>query len=142
MAQKNRSQVVPVLIAALICDVAVADPSTKKQNLIGIFDRIQVGSFPTGRPFSLYVKLADAEGHYDVSFRFVRSDTGEQLAEVTGNLDSQDRLASTDLHINFPPLALPAAGRYEFQVWVNDMFLGSTFINAELRQQPPQRGGG
>ena len=137
MAQRKRSQVVPVLIAALICDVAVPDPSTQKQNLIGIFDRINVGGFPARRPFSLYVKLADAEGHYDVSFRFVRSDTGEQLAEATGNLDATDRLASTDLSINFPPLSIPDAGRYEFQVWANDMFLGSTFINAVLRQPAP-----
>ena len=40
MAQESQtlSNVIPVLVAALVCDVAIADPSSAKKNLIGIFE--------------------------------------------------------------------------------------------------------
>ena len=59
--QRNLSNVVPVLVAALVCDVAVADPGTGKKNLIGVFNRVNVGKFPTKRPMSLYILGTDAE---------------------------------------------------------------------------------
>lgn len=127
------SQVVPVLVAVLICDVAVADPGTGKKNLIGIFNRINVGKFPTNRPMSVYLKLTDAEGYYEFDIRFVELKTGTILAGAQGTLTAKDRLASSDLCIQFPPLPVPGEGRYEFQVWANSMFLGSTFLDAVQR---------
>jgi uncharacterized protein DUF6941 len=127
------SQVVPLLVAALVCDVAVADPSTWKKNLIGIFDRIFVGQFPTQRPTSLYIKLTDAEGLYRFQVRYVQADSGLQLGLGEGEFQVTDRRASLDLHMAFPALPLPTEGRYEFQVWANSIFLGSTFIDAVQR---------
>lgn len=137
MTQESRalSQVVPVLVAALVCDMAGADPSTRKKNLIGIFDRVNVGKFPTSRPMSLYVKVTDAEGNYDTEVRYVQVDSGKVLAQAQGKLHSADRLASVELIIQFPPLPIPAEGRYEFQVWTNSVFLGATFIDAVPRRQ-------
>ena len=63
-------ETVPLLVAALICDVAVADPSTRKQNLIGIFDRVVASKFPTSRQMHLYIKLADAEGVSRLSWKW------------------------------------------------------------------------
>lgn len=135
MAQQKQplSQVVPVLVAVLICDVAVPDPSTGKKNLIGIFNRINVMKFPTTRPMSVYIKLTDADGYYEFDVRFVQVKTGEVLAGAKGELKATDRLASTDLCIQFPPLPMPEEGRYEFQVLANSIFLGSTFIDAIQR---------
>lgn len=133
---KAKSQVVPLLVAAIVCDAAVTDPSTNKKNLIGIFDRINVGTFPTQRPMSLYLKVADAEGHYEFQIRFVQVSTGRVLARADGEVEATDRLKSTDLHMNFPPLPIPEPGRYEFQIWANAMFLGQAFIDAILRVAP------
>ena len=137
MTQESRalSQVVPVLVAALVCDVAVADPSTHKKNLIGVFDRVNVGEFPTSRPMSLYVKVTDAEGDYDTEVRYVQVGSGKVLAQAQGKLHSASRLASAELLIKFPPLPIPAEGRYEFQVWTNSVFLGAASINAVPRRQ-------
>lgn len=134
-AQQPLSQVVPLLVAALVCDVAIADPGTNKKNLIGIFDRVQVGTFPTRRPMSVYFKIGDAEGRYDFEVRYVEVNNGDILARASGQLNVADRLASTDLYISFPPLLIRAEGRYEFQIWANSMFLGSTFINAVPRSR-------
>jgi len=137
--QRPLSNVVPVLVAALVCDVAVADPSTGKKNLIGIFDKVYVGKFPTQRPMSLYMKVTDAEGDYETEVKYVQVGSGEVLARAEGKLHSPNRLASADLHIAFPPLPIPNEGRYEFQVWANSMFLGATFIDA---LPPPKPKGG
>lgn len=133
--KKPLSKVVPLLIAALVCDVAVTDPGSAKQNLIGIFDRIFVGKFPTTRPMSVYIKLADANGFYELDVRFVQVGTGNILAGAKGTLQVRHRLVSADLHIPFPPLPIPTEGRYEFQIWANSMFLGSAFIDAIPRSK-------
>jgi len=129
------SQIVPVLVAVLVCDTAVADPSTRKINLIGIFNRVNVGKFPTSRPMSLYMKVTDAEGDYDTEVRYVQVGSGKVLAQAQGKLHSANRLTSVELLIGFPPLPIPAEGRYEFQVWTNSVFLGATFIDATTRRQ-------
>ena len=77
----------------------------------------------------LYVKLTDAKGYYRIKAVYVQTTTGQSLAEVEGEAEFPDRLASADFYVETPPLPIPAAGRYEFQVWANDVFLGSTFID-------------
>lgn len=130
------SKVVPVLVAALVCGVAVADPSTGKKNLIGIFDRVHVGKFPTKHAVSLYMKLTDAEGFYRFEIRYVQVKSGQILAKAKRELQVTDRLASVDMYLPCPPLPIPEEGRYEFQVWANSVFLGGTFIDAVARRQP------
>ncbi len=133
-----QSRVVPVLVAALICDTAVADPHTNKKNLIGIFDRVTVGNFPSQRQVTLYIKITDAEGVYQMDFRYVQLSSGKVLAAVQGEMNASDRLKSSDFFIHFPPLPLPEPGRYEIQVWANQMYLGSTFMDASQRETPKQ----
>ena len=127
------SRVVPLLVAALVCDSAVVDPTTGKKSLIGVFDTIHIGKFPTQRPISLYFKVADAEGYYKLEVRYIRVGTGEILAQAEGEMMATDRLTSTDLHHPFPPLPIPAEDRYEFQIWANSMYLGSTSVRAVQR---------
>ena len=132
MTQEERSlsKVIPVLVAVLVCDTAVADPTTGKKNLIGIFDRINVRTFPTQQPMSLYVKLTDAEGPYKVEVRYVQTNSGQELARAEGEAQFASRLGSLDFSIPLPPLPIPSEGRYEFQIWANNVYLGGTFIDA------------
>jgi len=129
------SSVVPVLVAVLVCDAAVEDPSTGKKSLIGIFNRINVGRFPTKRPMALYIKLTDAEGNYKVEARFVQVASQKVLAKVKGGLRAVDRAASSSLFLSLPALPIPSEGQYEFQIWANSVFLGSTAIEAVGRGQ-------
>lgn len=138
--ERTPSQVVPVLVAALICDTAAIDPSTQKKSLIGIFDRL-FGQFPAARPVAFYVKVTDAVGWYRVDMKFVHSDSGRTLAEVKAEAEFTDRLSSTDFVVPVPPLPIPAPGRYELQVWFNDVFLGATFLDAIPRGDVTQESG-
>jgi hypothetical protein len=128
--ERQPSEVVPVLVAVLVCDAGVADPSTGKKNLIGIFDRVFVRQFPASRAMSVYVKLTDAEGQYRLIIRYVQTGSGRVLGEAAGEMKSTDRLTSADAILSFAPLPIPEAGRYEFQVWTNDAYLGGAFLDA------------
>jgi hypothetical protein len=129
------SKPIPFLIAALVCDTAVSDPSTGKKSLIGIFDRINAIKFPVKRRMSLYLKVTDAEGDYDTEVRYTQMSTGKVLAQARGKLRAPDKRASLDLLIKFPPLLIPKEGRYEFQLWANSVFLGTTSIDAVQQSQ-------
>lgn len=137
MDQEERplSKVVPVLVAVLVCDTALADPTTGKKNLIGIFDRVNVRTFPSQRPMSVYVKLTDAEGSYKIQLRYVQTSSGQELARAEAPAEFASRLGSSDFSISTPPLPIPSEGRYEFQVFANDIYLGGTFIDAVAQAQ-------
>ena len=108
MAQgETPSQVTPYLVAALVCDAAVAEPMTNKKSLIGIFDRIIVTRMPAQRAMSLYLKLTDAEGYYPLTIDYIYVNTNEKLAQAKGQLRANDRTISNDLFISFPPLPIP-----------------------------------
>jgi hypothetical protein len=132
LAQEERplSKVVPVLVAALACDGAIADPATGKKTLVGIFDRVNVQAFPTQLRMAIYLKLTDAEGPYKIDVRYVQTNSGRELGRAEGRMEFASRLGSFDLSIPFPPIEIPSEGRYEFQVWANDVYLGGTFIDA------------
>ena len=130
--QRSVSNIVPVLVAVLICDVAAQDPGTGKKNLIGIFDILHTKSFPTQRPMSIYVKLADAQGKYGIEVRLVHRETNDVLAELEGEIEVNSRLSSVDFFFPTPPLAFPREGRYEFQVWANRVYLGAATMDARL----------
>lgn len=129
------SKLIPFLVAALVCDAAVLDPSSGKKSLIGIFDRVNVKKFPTKRPMSLYLRVTDAEGDYNTEVRYVQMGSGKVLAQAEGELHATNKRALVDLLIDFPPLPIPAEGRYEFQFWANSVFLGTTSIDAVQQRQ-------
>jgi hypothetical protein len=135
--QTRPSKVIPHLVAALVCDAAATDPTTRKKSLIGIFDRLWVGRFPTQRPVSVYIKLTDAEGEYSIEVRFVQVSSGQALAGATGRVRIDNRLTSVDMVLQSPPLTIPAEGRYEFQIYANDIYLGGTFIDVFPRPSQP-----
>ena len=124
------SPVLPVVVAALVCDTHAVDPSTGKKSLIGIFDRVNAAKFPVSRPITLYYKLTDAEGRYEFKIRYSSPGGEDLLAEATGEFTSKSRLTAMELVVPFPKLPLPAAGRYEFQLWANGMYIGTTSIDA------------
>ena len=126
---KTPSQILPFLVAALVCDVAAEDPNTGKKNLIGIFDHIWSGAFPTELRMSLYIKLTDAEGYYPIEVEYVYVDDNTVLGKVEGELEVEDRTVSVDLVTHSPTLPIPYPGRYEFRIKASGMFLGNAFID-------------
>jgi len=130
--KKKKGTVPPYMVAAVICDVGVVDPSSGKKNLIGIFTRLGAVTFPSKRPMSLYVKMSDAAGEYPFKVELVRLNSDEIIATAEGKINAVSRTEYVDFLINFPPLIFSGPGRYEFRVLTSDMFVGSTFLDAVL----------
>lgn len=137
MEQKIPSQITPFLVAALVCDVAAEDPNTGKKNLLGIFDHVWAGTFPTQRRMSLYIKLTDAEGYYPLEVEYVYVNDNTVLGKVEGEFEVEDRTVSGDFVMHSPPLPIPRPGRYEFRIKASGMFLGNAFIDVS-QVQPTQ----
>lgn len=133
------SNVIPVLNAALICDVGVADPASGKRSLIGIFDRLWASEFPTQRPVTLYWKITDAQGRYRLKVRILQAEGDQVMGEGTGEAEITDRNASSEFLMDLPAVLFPAPGRYLFEIFMNDVRLGSAFMDAVTIEQ--KRGG-
>jgi hypothetical protein len=94
-----------------------------KLNVLGIFDALQVGAFPSVHPrahFILRLKgSANDVGHHMLSFRWLNP-RGTELWNSTGELQlegKQDPVIEVDLPvIAVVDLPLDVAGRYTMQV--------------------------
>lgn len=136
--EENLSEVVPYLLAILVCDSGTVDPNSGKKTLVGIFDRVIAGEFSTSRWLSVYFKLTDAQGNYRFKVQYAQVKTGNILAEAETKdvLTIKNRLDTFDSLISFPKaLPIPEAGQYEFRLYANDMFLGRIAINAMQRER-------
>lgn len=117
-------QPTPVPIAALLCDQVIVDQGSSKKTLVGVFDKIFIGKFPTDyRPASLYIKLIDAEGEYDVKIQYVRVNNQEILGNASGKMIAQNRNQAMEIVFPLPPLAIPVEGQYELQLWMNNKYV-------------------
>ena len=127
---KTPSNVIPFLVAAIVCDVAAEDPNTGKANLIGLFSHVSVREYPTRRSVSLYIKITDAEGYYPLEIQYVLVNTGEVIGAATEEVEVGDRTDSVDVLMAFPEILIPQPGRYEFRIKVSGMFLGNAVFDA------------
>lgn len=129
----NYAPPTPVLIAFLVCDYVIQDSLGRKPTLVGIFSNIWVQEFPASHSSSwLYAKLIDCEGDYAIKIEFVRVATQEVLMEGHGNGTSSNRHLNVEIISQLPELSIPAAGEYEFRLWMNDKFIANVRINVDV----------
>ncbi len=117
-------EAVPSVVAILLCDRIIEEIGTHKKTLVGIFDRVNVPA-PVKVPVGFYVRMTDAEGEY--KFRVdVMKLTGERLIGrlETSPIMIESRLGVTEIGLNLPPVPFPSSGRYEFQLYGNDVYIG------------------
>jgi hypothetical protein len=124
---------VPSVLAILLCDHIIIEQGTGKTSLIGIFDDLNVPQVPVAQGLGFFARLTDAEGHYQFTIREVY--LGEQekvLGRVDVNpIDAVDRLGMIHLSLNLPPLPFPDFGRYEFQLFADEIYLGRATLQVK-----------
>jgi hypothetical protein len=121
----------PSVLAILICDSIIVDSQTGKQSVIGIFDNIHAPKAPFFQQVGFYARVTDAKGQYKFTVRIVYLGDEEKVIgglETTGV--ARDRLEPLNLALNLPPVQFPEFGRYEFQLFANDVYIGRAVINA------------
>jgi hypothetical protein len=119
---------IPFVIAMLVCDNAITEAGTNKKSLIGVFDNILAAQIPTEHgPFWIYAKLADAEGTYSPKVKLVHLEKEQIMIEIGLHpINIPDRTAVFDFALPVPRLPFPFAGKYEFQLEMDGVFIGRT----------------
>jgi hypothetical protein len=75
-------ELIPSVLAMLVCDQIITEQGTNKKSLIGIFQRVQSPIFPVVIPrFGIYVKMVDVEGTIEFKLRIVKLDDETLLAD-------------------------------------------------------------
>jgi hypothetical protein len=123
---------IPSVLAMLLCDQIIIDATTQKKSLIGIFDKFNAGGFPAQANVAVYAKLADAEGAYKFNIRVVSLKDEMLIAEVSASGTVKTQLESSDMGVYLVGLVVPEPGKYEFQLFANEIYL--TRITMEARQ--------
>jgi hypothetical protein len=125
----------PSVLAMLLCDQVIVDESSKKKSLIGVFDRLNALNFPALLNCAIYAKLADAEGRYTLRLRVVSLSDESLLGEIVfgGNVPTQ--LEPSEFGVQLMGIPIPAPGKYEFQMYANDVYLGRVTLTA-LQVEP------
>src|SRR5436190_2156766 len=114
---------VPSVLAMLLCDSVIIDAQTQKKSLIGIFDNFNAVTYPAGANIAVYVKLADAEGAYKFKIRVVHLKDERLIGEVSADGNVQTQLEPVEVAVYLLGFAVPEPGKYEFQLYANDVYL-------------------
>ena len=127
----------PVVKSFLIADTVIQDRLSGKWSIIGVFDRIMTGAFPVFHPLALYIKLGDTEGRYKIKVE-LRDASDRQVALIEGNeIDVKAPIQTVELGLRMPPIPLERAGKYQFQLHVNNEFIASAPLEVLQVQMPP-----
>lgn len=133
---------VPSLLSVLICDTVIVDAESQKKTLVGLFDMVAVSQVPFIQKVGFYAKLTDLEGTYTFRIRLVQLGEEEQLLVegTAGPYEVDDRLTCIEIALNLPPVPISEYGRYEFQFFANDMYVGRAMMNVVRPETKPQQG--
>ena len=128
---------IPSVIAMLLCDQVIAEQTTNKKSLIGVFDNFYSLVFPAILPrIAVYVKMADAGGDYLFKLRVVKLKDETLIAEIGIQARVADRSQYSELALNMGNVAFPEAGKYEFQLYMGDVYLHRVTMQVILAQLP------
>lgn len=121
----------PVLQAIVVCDQAIREVDTNKVTLVGIFDRIQSSEFPLhwARPASVYARVTDAEGEYEVRLELVRLEDEKTVGRSESRVAIGDRMASHEIIFSLnAALVFERPGRYEFRLFADSRHIGGMVL--------------
>lgn len=130
----------PAINAMLICDLAIREEGTGKVSLIGIFEQIRSETFPFGLVgLSVYVKVTDAQGDYQVALELVRIQDMTVIGRGEASVSVKDRLLATEWIFNLAGLIFEKPGAYEFRLKANGRHVwGKAFQVIDLSQGPQE----
>jgi len=105
-----------------------AQDNNSKLTIVGTFDSINVKQFPVTHPAcSLACRLrfaAKESGSHDFKLRLIDSTGKETIQPIEGNINigapPNGQFTSINIVVNFNQLQFPAAGRYSFELYIDN----------------------
>ena len=126
---------IPVVLAMLICDMAIVEQGTNKKTLVGIFDNLIAQEFPVIQRMAIYVKLTDAQGAYTFRLELVDIEKNSISGKAeSGLIEIQERLQPSDFALPLT-MTIAAPGLYEFRLYANDTYISSISFSAMTAAQ-------
>lgn len=133
---------IPEVAAALVCQVLVTDFFTKSKTLANVFSILQTPALPAFVTLGLFVKMIDGEGAYELRVRFVRLRDDKIVLELpTQQITWPNRLEPIEFGVNFQQMPIEEEGIHEFQIFVNDVYVGRSPFAVKKITPPNQTGG-
>lgn len=107
----------PVVLAVVVCDMAIRDALTNKVSLIGLFSTIRATSFPsTHSLMTIYVALTGGHGTQDIEIRLVRAEDEQPVMSMIGGIDFVDPLQVYELILEWRGVQFERQGDYLIEV--------------------------
>jgi hypothetical protein len=131
MMRKSETGSTTRLQALLLADHIYRDEGSGKYVIAGTFYQITLPSFPTtfSRSIGLFVSLYDFVGEAKFSLQFVDIQNNRILMQMTPfELTWLEPQQHMEFAVEIPPLPLPEAGRYAFQLLINDELVGESVL--------------
>jgi hypothetical protein len=129
------------LVQALLLSETVIRGQDGKNSVVNIFDRLLVPQFPaTHQACAVYGRILDASPGTKFTVQFVDTANGRVVLEsppIVVQPDFEPRNAY-DVIYQFFAIQLEHAGRYEFRLFADGLFLAHVVLNVE---QHPGAGG-
>jgi len=114
----------PVLLAMIVCDKIIREEGTKKNSLIGVFDRVHATQFPcTHSRMHVYIAVTEYKGRAACELKF-SDNTDKELVKMAGPLNFPDKLSVVEMDFCINNILLPDAGIYHFDFFVNGEHIG------------------
>jgi hypothetical protein len=129
---------VPSVQAILLCEKIIDEAGTGKKSLIAIFTGINTSIVPAQMSMGIYSRLTDGEGVYNFKIDLVHLPTDKKVASaILPPLEVKDRLQPMEVVIQIPHVIFSEFGRYEFQLFSDEVFLGHTSLDVtQIGDQP------
>lgn len=124
---------VPSVMAMLICDQIINEQGTNKKSLMGVFQQVNAPGFPVMVPrMAVYVRLADVMENTVFKLRIVKLTGFDEslIAEAPLEIVIQDPTKPAELGFQMLNFVFPEAGKYEFQLYAEDIYLQRVTMDA------------
>lgn len=131
----------PELIAIVVCDEVIRDQMTHKFTLVGLFNQVAAVSFPYRHPrLNVFVSLTNGHGESAGKLRLVSHDAEQPIVELKGRIRFPDPLAVVDMHFNLVNIVFLKPGSYGFDLYCDEVLIGSRRFRV-VHRKPPHTGG-
>jgi len=115
----------PVCVSLLICDDVYQDIRTRKQVIVGTFNRINCEALPHHHPRLVVVfAITDTRSAVDLALSIEHEESGDPLVDVKGPFNSTDPLAIHDLVIELGNIEFQFEGKHWVMVKSNGEIIG------------------
>jgi hypothetical protein len=125
----------PAALGLVVCDRIERHPQTGKFSTLGSITGISVHHFPAyPDPFSVFATLKGGVGVGTATVEITYLGTGAVIYR-TRNLvvPFTDRLSEVNFHLRVDKCKLPAAGAYDFTLWLDQDILAQRTIRVYQR---------